>query len=143
MGVTDRTDPQQSLRGGARYFKQLRRRLPDDIYEPDRSYLALAAYNIGMGHLEDARVLTERRGGDPHLWRDVMENLPLLEESQHYRTLRYGYARGLEAVRYVQNIRHYYDILRWQSARESRPQPPIVADDYLPEPLKGLKLLAL
>lgn len=143
MGVTDRTNPEQSLRGGARYFKSLRRRLPDDIYEPDRTYLALAAYNIGMGHLEDARVLTERRGGDPHLWRDVMDALPLLEQSQYYRDLRYGYARGLEAVRYVQNIRHYYDILRWQTAREERARPPVSVDEYLPETLRGLKLLAL
>jgi membrane-bound lytic murein transglycosylase F len=143
MGVSDRTDPAQSLRGGARYFRSLRRRLPDDIAEPDRSWLALAAYNIGMGHLEDARVLTERRGGDPHLWRDVMEALPLLEESQHYRTLRYGYARGLEAVRYVQNIRHYYNILRFQTARETRPLPPIRSDELVPQPLRGLKLLAL
>jgi membrane-bound lytic murein transglycosylase F len=117
LGVSDRTDPEQSLDGGARYFRDLHRRLPGDILEPDRSWLALAAYNIGMGHLEDARVLTERRGGDPHLWRDVMESLPLLEDAQYYSTLRYGYARGLEAVRYVQNIRHYYNILRFQTAR--------------------------
>lgn len=143
LGVSDRTDPQQSLRGGARYFKTLRRRLPDDILEPDRSWMALASYNIGMAHLEDARVLTQRRGGDPHLWSDVMEALPLLEEGEHYRTLRYGYARGLEAVRYVQNIRHYYRILSWQSAREARPLPPVDSSKYLPHSLRGLRLLAL
>lgn len=143
LGVDDRTDPAQSLQGGARYFKSLRRRLPDDIMEPDRSWMALAAYNIGMAHLEDARVLTERRGGDPHLWRDLMESLPLLEEGEHYRTLRYGYARGQEAVRYVQNIRHYYNILRWQSARDARPRPPVHSEEYLPSSLRGLRLLAL
>jgi membrane-bound lytic murein transglycosylase F len=143
LDVTDRTDPAQSLRGGARYFKSLRRRLPDDIAEPDRSWLALAAYNIGMGHLEDARVLTERQGGDPHLWRDVMDALPLLEEPQHYQSLRYGYARGLEAVRYVQNIRHYYNILRWQTARAERPEAPREVAPLLPPALRGLQLRAL
>jgi membrane-bound lytic murein transglycosylase F len=143
MEVVDRTDPAQSLRGGARYFKALRRRLPDDIAEPDRSWLALAAYNIGMGHLEDARVITERQGGDPHLWRDVMDALPLLEEPQHYRTLRYGYARGLEAVRYVQNIRHYYNILRWQTARAERPEAPRDVAPLLPPALRDLRLRAL
>ncbi|MFT4874192.1 membrane-bound lytic murein transglycosylase MltF [Congregibacter sp.] len=143
MDVDDRTDPAESLRGGARYFKKLRRRLPDDILEPDRSWLALAAYNIGMGHLEDARVLTQRRGGDPHLWRDIMDTLPLLQEPQHYRTLRYGYARGLEAVRYVQNIRHYYNILRWQTARAKRPEAPRDAAPLVPENLRNLKLRAL
>jgi membrane-bound lytic murein transglycosylase F len=143
LGVDDRTDPAQSLRGGARYFRSLRRRLPEDIREPDRSWMALAAYNIGMAHLEDARILTQRRGGDPHLWDDVMQALPLLEEAQHYRSLRHGYARGLEAVRYVQNIRHYYDILTWQSARAERPEPPADADDYLPRTLRALQLWSL
>ncbi len=143
LGVSDRTDPGESLRGGARYFKNLRRRLPDDIYEPDRSWLALAAYNIGMGHLEDARVLTQRRGGDPHVWDDIMETLPLLEESEHYNSLRHGYARGLEAVRYVQNIRHYYNILQWQSARAKAPKPPQDASELLPDSLRDLRLDAL
>lgn len=143
LDVDDRTDAGESLRGGARYFKDLRRRLPDDIDEPDRSWMALAAYNIGMGHLADARVLTERRGGDPHLWSDVMDVLPLLQESQHYNTLRHGYARGLEAFRYVQNIRHYYNILQWQSARDKEPQPPEDPSQRLPQALQPLRLQAL
>ncbi len=141
LGVDDRTDPAESMRGGARYFKRIRRRLPNDILEPDRTWFALAAYNIGRGHLEDARVLTERRGGDPHLWEDVMANLPLLENQKHFSTLRYGYARGLEAVRYVQNIRHYYDVLRLQSARDQAPQPPVDIAELLPEGLQDLRLL--
>ncbi|MFT7289006.1 MAG: membrane-bound lytic murein transglycosylase F [Halieaceae bacterium] len=143
LGVTNRTDAAQSLRGGARYFKDLRRRLPADIAEPDRSWMALAAYNIGMGHLEDARVLAQRRGGDPHLWEDLMDSLPLLQEGKHHRTLRYGYARGLEALGYVQNIRHYYNILRWQTARAARPVPPVDPGEFLPSTLQGLSLRAL
>jgi membrane-bound lytic murein transglycosylase F len=142
-GVTNRLDAGQSLRGGARYFKNTKRRLPDDIYEPDRTYMALAAYNIGRGHLEDARVLTERQGGDPHLWTDVLERLPLLQKSRHYETLKHGYARGQEAATYVQNIRHYYGILQWQDIASNKPLPPIRAEDYLPEQLSGLKLRAL
>lgn len=143
LDVNDRTDPGESLRGGARYFKKLRRRLPEDILEPDRSWMALAAYNIGRAHLSDARVLTERRGGDPHLWEDVMIALPLLEESAHYKTLKYGYARGLEAMRYVQNIRHYFNVLRWQTAREQRPLPPADTESLLPPSLNELRLRAL
>jgi membrane-bound lytic murein transglycosylase F len=143
LGVEDRTDPTESMRGGARYFRELRERLPDDILEPDRTLFALAAYNIGRGHLEDARILTERRGGDPHLWEDVMETLPLLENPRHYENLRYGYARGLETVRYVQNIRHYYEILRLQSARDQAPEAPRDLEPLLPSALRGLRLLAL
>ncbi|MFT6285998.1 MAG: membrane-bound lytic murein transglycosylase F [Alcanivorax sp.] len=143
MGVDDRLDALQSLRGGARYLKAMKRRLPKDIYEPDRTYLALAAYNIGMGHLEDARVLTQRHGGDPHLWRDIMEHLPLLQKSKYYQQLRYGYARGLEAVTYVQNIRHYNNILHWQELPEQQLRPPAKLQIYLPEILKNSRMSAL
>ena len=143
MGVNNRLDPAQSLRGGARYFKNMRRRLPNDIYEPDRTWMALAAYNIGMGHLHDARKLTEHYGGDPHLWRDVMEHLPLLQKSKYSRSLRSGSARGLEAVTYVQNIRHYYSILTWQDIPENQQTPPLKADDYIPDAVRELGLLAL
>ena len=143
MGVKDRTDPAQSLRGGARYYKNIKRRLPKDIHEPDRTWLALAAYNIGMGHLEDARVITERQGGDPHLWRDVMERLPLLQKQSHYQNTRYGYARGMEAANYVQNIRHYYSILEWQEIPDGKPLPPLEVKQYLPALVRRLELPAL
>ncbi len=143
LGVADRLDPLQSLRGGARYLKNIRRRLPADISEPDRTWMALAAYNIGLGHLEDARVLTERQGGDPDRWQEVMERLPLLQKRQHYRNLRHGYARGREAANYVQNIRHYYSILQWQASPVDQWLPPIDINDYLPEALRGAGFRAL
>ena len=111
--VNDRTDPEQSIRGGARYFTSLLSRIPARIREPDRTWMAMAAYNIGLGHLEDARVLTERQGGNPDLWVDVKQRLPQLSQKKYYRTTRYGYARGDEALQYVNNIRRYYDSLVW------------------------------
>jgi len=113
MGLSNRRDPLQSIEGGARYFLRLWKRIPDRILEPDRTWMALAAYNMGWGHLEDARVLTQRQGGDPDAWTDVNERLPLLTQEKYYRQTRYGYARGLEAQRYVRNVRNYYDILAW------------------------------
>jgi peptidoglycan lytic transglycosylase F len=143
MGVKNRLDPLQSLRGGARYFKNMRRRLPRGITEPDRTWFALAAYNIGMGHLEDARVITQRQGGDPDLWQDVMERLPLLQKSKHYQNTRYGYARGVEATTYVQNIRHYHSILEWQDIADNKPQPPIEIEEFLPAVVRDASLLGL
>ncbi len=113
MKVSNRLDPEQSIRGGARYFLKLKERLPERITEPDRTWLALAAYNVGLGHLEDARVITERRGGNPDKWIDIKDNLPLLSDRRWYSTTRYGYARGYEPVLYVQNIRRYQSMLRW------------------------------
>jgi membrane-bound lytic murein transglycosylase F len=143
MSVDNRLDPSQSLRGGARYFKKIKRLLPKDIQEPDRTWFALAAYNIGRGHLEDARVITERQGGDPDRWSDVKERLPLLQRSKYYRNTRHGYARGSEPVTYVKNIRHYYNILAWQDINKNRPLPRVAAEDYLPDILKSAQLSAL
>jgi membrane-bound lytic murein transglycosylase F len=143
VGVTDRLDPLQSLRGGARYLKGLKRRLSKRIHEPDRTWFALAAYNIGVGHLEDARMLTERQGGDPNRWQDVMQRLPLLQKSSHYRNTRYGYARGVEAANYVQNIRHYHNILNWQDISDNKPLPPLKIEEYLPDVLRDSNLSAL
>jgi membrane-bound lytic murein transglycosylase F len=143
LGVKNRLDPAQSLRGGARYLKNMKRRLPNDIAEPDLTWFALAAYNIGLGHLEDARVITQRQGGDPHLWADVSEHLPLLQKSKYYQNARYGYARGSEPVTYVKNIRHYYSILQWQDINENKLRPPLQTDQYLPPILRNSKLSAL
>ncbi len=143
MDVRNRLDAMQSLRGGARYFKKVKRLLPDDVLEPDRTWFALAAYNIGRGHLEDARIITERQGGDPHLWSDVKQRLPLLQRSKYYKTVKYGYARGAEPVTYVKNIRHYYNILAWQDIAANRPTPPVDATEYLPEVIKTVDFSAL
>lgn len=143
IGVDNRLDPLQSLRGGSRYLKNLKRRLPKSIKDPDRTWFALAAYNIGLGHLEDARVITQRQGGDPNLWQDVAQRLPLLQKSAHYKTTRYGYARGVEAATYVKNIRHYQNVLNWQDISENKPLPPLKMEDYLPKVLRESELSAL
>ena len=136
MGVADRTDAGQSLRGGARFFKNLLRRLPSDIEEPHRTSRALAAYNIGLGHLEDARVLTERAGGNPHFWQDVRTHLPKLQNPDFFPITKFGFAEGQTAVTYVDNIRHYEGMLSLQNLPHSRISPPIVLDDLLPEYLQ-------
>ena len=112
LGVEDRTDPAQSVSGGARYLQRLYDRLPDGVQGEDRTWFALAAYNIGMGHIYDARRLAERRGLDKNSWEDLEKVLPLLSKQQFYTTLRHGYARGYEPVRYVRKIRDYYNMLR-------------------------------
>jgi len=111
LGVKDRLDPRQSIVAGARYFVDLRDSLPNRIAEPDRTWMALAAYNQGLGHLEDGRVLTQRLGLNPDIWIDIKKALPLLSRSDFYVTLKHGFARGGEAVVLTENVRTYYDIL--------------------------------
>jgi len=111
LGLTSRLDPKQSIFGGARYYKNLYDRIPDGIQNPDRNWLTLAAYNIGMGHLKDAQILATRLGKDPDRWGDLASVFPLLSNKKYYKTLQHGYARGRESVSYVQHIRDYHNIL--------------------------------
>ncbi len=113
VGVADRSDPRESILGGARYYRVVEKTIPARIPQPDRTWLTLAAYNVGYGHLEDARILTQRRGQDPDSWPDVRANLPLLAQERHYETLRRGYARGWEPVGFVRNVQTYAELLRW------------------------------
>lgn len=121
VGVSDRVDPKQSIYGGAQYFRNLLERIPARVTNPDdRLYMALAAYNVGLGHLEDARVLTQKNGDDPNKWADVRKYLPLLSKRQYYTQTKHGYARGWEPVAYVKKVRNYRKILDWYSVQEER-----------------------
>jgi membrane-bound lytic murein transglycosylase F len=121
VGIKNRIDPFQSITGGATYFQQQWQKMPPKIPEPDRTWFALAAYNIGYGHLEDARVLTQQQGRNPNKWLDVKESLPLLEEEYWFIQTKHGYARGNEPIIYVENVRNYYDLLVWLSTDKARP----------------------
>ncbi|MDX1800035.1 MAG: membrane-bound lytic murein transglycosylase MltF [Marinobacter sp.] len=111
LGVKDRLDPTQAIEAGSRYLADRHDRLPDTIPEPDRTYLALASYNVGRAHLLDARQLARDLGKDPDSWKDMSEVLPLLSDKRYYPKLRHGYARGYEPVQYVTRIRNYRDII--------------------------------
>lgn len=114
LGIKDRLRPRASILGGAEYLSDLRSRLPDSIHEPDRTWIALAAYNVGLGHIRDARRLAKKLGKNPNSWRDLKSVLPLLAKKRYYHDLPYGYARGSEPVRYVARIRNFEDILTRQ-----------------------------
>jgi len=123
MKVSNRLDALQSLEGGAGYLIKLRQRLPPRITEPDRTLFALAAYNVGFGHLEDARILTQRNGKSPDLWSDVRQFLPLLSKKKFYSKSKHGYARGAEPVLYVDNIQYYQHYLQLYSLATQEESP--------------------
>ena len=107
LGLTDRTDAEQSISGGARYLQDMMARVPESVPEEERIWFALAAYNMGYAHMLDARALTAKTKGNPDSWSDVKQRLPLLSQKAWYSRLTYGYARGHEAYAYVENIRKY------------------------------------
>lgn len=137
VGVKNRLNPEQSIMGGAKYFKKMLALTPKDVKEPDRTWFALAAYNVGFGHLLDARLLTERSGKNKSLWVNVKSALPLLSKKKYYITVNHGYARGHEPVAYVNNIRDFYETLVWYEPSENEldeTQKNIVNKVNLPKP---------
>jgi membrane-bound lytic murein transglycosylase F len=110
LGVTSRLDAKQNIYAGAKYIAKMRKMF-DDVDEPDKTWLALSAYNVGRGHFRDAQSLARKLGKDPDKWVDMKDVLPLLSEKKYYKDLRYGYARGSEPVRYVARIRNYNDLI--------------------------------
>jgi len=125
LNINNRLDPKNSIFGGTHYFKKTKDRIDKNIPEPDRTWMAMAAYNVGYYHLQDARELTRKLDKNPNRWIDVKSTLPLLAKRKWYKQTRYGFARGWEPVRYVENIRSYYDILKWvdESKNETTPEP--------------------
>ena len=107
VNVTDRTDPEQSIRGGSEYLSSIMDKIPEGIPEDEQIWFALAAYNLGFAHMLDARKLTALQKGDPDSWTDVKQRLPMLSQQRYYSQTTYGYARGPEAYAYVENIRKY------------------------------------
>jgi len=142
LDIEDRMDPASSIFGGARFFVRQTERIPDSVDEPDRTWMALAAYNVGFNHIKDARQIVEWQGGDPDTWVDLSQALPLLAKQKWYSRVPYGYARGWEPVLYVNNIRTYYNIIRWltendvipDSEGEKEAEPELIA--FLAEPGK-------
>ena len=133
MGISDRTNPAQNISAGARYFASVREKVPERIPEPDRTWFTVAAYNVGFGHLEDARVLAQTRGKNADSWADVRDQLPLLQEQRWYSLVKRGYARGWEPVQFVDRVQRYLTLLEWQpgdgiaaapsSTTRTRPRP--------------------
>ncbi|HWH46232.1 MAG TPA: membrane-bound lytic murein transglycosylase MltF [Burkholderiales bacterium] len=126
MGVTDRLDPRQCILAGARYLKMIKDALPARIGEPDRTWLALASYNVGFGHVEDARILAQRLKLNPDSWVDMRKVLPLLARSDYYTTVKRGFARGGEPVILTENVRNYFDIL----VRYEDPYRPLFSSSF-------------
>ncbi len=138
LEVSDRADPEQSVLGGARYLRIVEKKIPERIAEPDRLWLALAGYNIGFGHLEDARILTQRGGDDPDKWANVKRFLPLLAKEKYYVTVKNGRARGQEPVSYVDNIRSYHELLLWDNEQKLKADADPVPRTPLPSAPEGL-----
>jgi membrane-bound lytic murein transglycosylase F len=111
MGVRDVFSPDENIRGGARYLAYMKSRIPQRIRDPDRTWLAMAAYNIGIGHLGDARIITQMRKQNPDRWADVRANLPRLSDPHWHSRVKRGYANGRETAQFVERVAQFEAIL--------------------------------
>jgi membrane-bound lytic murein transglycosylase F len=111
MGVNNVFAPDENILGGARYLAYMKERIPQRIRDPDRTWMAMAAYNIGIGHLEDARIITQMRKKNPDRWSDVRANLPRLSDPHWHSRVKRGYANGSETVQFVERVSQFAAIL--------------------------------
>ena len=120
MGIQYRTNAKQSIYGGAKYYASLYKRIPESVKGLDRYKFSFAAYNVGMGHLYDARALAKKQGKDENSWKDLKSILPLLSKRKYYKDLKHGYARGQEPVNYVDAIYEYHSILEKEFKQKAK-----------------------
>ena len=134
MGVQDREDPVQSIEGGAKYLRKMLKNLPDTINPNDNIWYAIASYNIGLRHIEDAMKMAENDKVDAGNWYALEPYILRLSQSKYYKNTKYGYARGWETLKYVQNIRQYYDILVFLDSQDNNNQTKEI-DNQIPSTL--------
>lgn len=120
MGIKNRLDPKQSVKAGVKFFNLMYKRFEDIPGPQQKKSFALAAYNVGYGHVRDAQVIALQQGMDINKWASLKKTLPLLSKRKYYKKTRHGYARGREPVHYVERILTYYDILR---QKKNKPSP--------------------
>jgi membrane-bound lytic murein transglycosylase F len=113
LDVSDVFDPVQNINGGVQHLKKLYQYF-DGAKGKDRLLISLAAYNIGQGHISDARKLAKKKGLDPNKWESLAKTLPLLRYRKYYKNSQYGFCRGNEPIRYIKQIMIYYDVLKRQ-----------------------------
>jgi membrane-bound lytic murein transglycosylase F len=89
----------------------MKERIPQRIRDPDRTWMAMAAYNVGIGHLEDARIITQMRKKNPDRWHDVRANLPRLSDPYWHTKVKRGYANGKETVQFVERVTQFAAVL--------------------------------
>ncbi len=135
-GVEDRADAYASILGGARHFLAMKEKVPAGVPEPDRTWLALVAYNSGYGHAADAMELAARQGANPASWPDLKKALRLLQRPRWYRAARHGKPRGGDTLLYVRNIRSYRRLMdRLEGDVSTRIPRPARLNAVAPAPL--------
>ncbi len=112
LGVENRLDPKQSILGGARYIDMLLENMPENAHEEDRTWMALAAYNIGLGHFNNVRNIARKIKQNDEAWFDLKQVLLQVNRPEFSHNFSAGPPpRGGEAINMVESVRTFYSIL--------------------------------
>ena len=119
MLEVNRLIPSESIDGGSKYLVFLRNKYKK--YNNDtRLNLMLASYNLGSGHVDDVVSLLTKDNIDINNWNNLRKYLLKLNKKEFYKKMQYGYARGWEAVQYIENVKQYYDIISFLEEKDKK-----------------------
>ncbi len=110
--------PDPNVYAGTRYIEKVRDYWQNEIQLPDSQeviHFTLASYNVGIGHIQDARRLAKKHDRDPDVWFNNVEDMILAKSNPEYyrdEVVRHGYCRGREPYKYVRNIMRNYEHYR-------------------------------
>ena len=116
LGV-NRLIPDESIIGASRYLKKLSEKYTE-YNEDTKLSMTLGAYNLGPGHIDDIIKLSILDNKSLEDWDTLKKYLLKLNKKQFYKQMKYGYARGWEAVQYIENVKQYYDIISFLEAKD-------------------------
>jgi membrane-bound lytic murein transglycosylase F len=119
LGIDENSPPEKQILTGAKYLGYIDRQFPDEIADSaERVKFVLAAYNSGYAHIFDARRLATKYGKNPNVWTDHVDFFVLnLSDEYYYRdtVVRYGYFRGEETFKFVQEVIDRFEEYKNQS----------------------------
>ena len=118
LGV-NRLIPDESIFGASRYLNKLADKYTE-FNEDTKLSMTLGAYNLGPGHIDDVIKLSILDNKNLNNWNTLKKYLLKLNKKEFYRKMKYGYARGWEAVQYIENVKQYYDIISFLEEKDNK-----------------------
>lgn len=112
MGVLNKSDPQDIIKGGSKYLKRLYDSFENITDSVQRIKFTMASYNCGYSHVLDAQNLASINGFESTQWDDHVENMIValsFPQNYNHEVVKFGYVRGLEPFQYVDQIFKRYE----------------------------------
>jgi membrane-bound lytic murein transglycosylase F len=114
FGASEASNPESNIRAGVRFIDWIDDQLVDSIPDSEeRIKFVLAAYNVGLGHIQDAQRLAKAHGKNPYVWSGQVDTFLIHKSNPEYYTqdmVKYGFCQGKMACNYVDEVMERYQI---------------------------------